>query len=190
MTYRNAMLQSIAIGRVGVHRSAEAEEDGTSTIRTSSHLHGATCRGKVMAWSVRSLAACAVWLSTLALVVGIHVDTRCAHFNEVISMGWMAFQSATICKQPSQDYKWIPKGPHDHIKIHEIAPKNPSKMLPQDKFQLVERVTLLTLASQLNCLSTLGLGILDLGRGRQAHSGSSMWSWRKHELSSDFQLLS
>lgn len=64
--------------------------------------------------------------------------------------------------------------PHDNVKIHENAPTNPSKMLPQDKFQLVERVTLLTLASQLNCLSTLGLGILDLGRGRQAHNGSSM----------------
>ena len=62
-------------------------------------------------------------------------------------------------------------------------------MLPQDKFQLVERVTLLTLASQLNCLSTLGLGILDLGRGRQAHIRGSMWSWRNMTILLIFNCL-
>lgn len=49
-------------------------------------------------------------------------------------------------------------------------------MLPQDKFQLVERVTLLTLASQLNCLSTLGLGILDLGK--RIHAVACEETWR------------
>ena len=42
----------------------------------------------------------------------------------------------------------------------------------QDKYHLVERVTLVTLASQLNCLSTLGLGIL------ADWCGVSVWSFR------------
>lgn len=80
----------------------------------SAHHHTYTERpGKGKGhWLLKSkiLAAGAVWFLTSALVVGIHVDTRCAHFNKMISKGWMALQIVTSVKKTSQDYKWIPKG--------------------------------------------------------------------------------
>eukprot|EP00435_Cladocopium_sp_Y103_P058127 s152_g20.t1 len=52
----------------------------------------------------------------------------------------------------------------------------------EDKYHLVERVTLVTLASQLNCLSTLGLGRDVLAQARQwAQSSQVSLRFRSQE---------